>query len=306
MVLMLEPLFACNLHCQGCGRVREYADCVTEQMSLDECLSAAEECKAPIVSLCGGEPLLYRPILPLITELARRGKFLYLCTNGQLLAGRMPEIAQLGSRTRKKLMINVHLDGPPELHDAMTGAPGSFYRALAGINAAKKVGLPVYTNTTVYKSTTVDQLIALGDILVQAHIDGMMISPGYGYDAVRKEQSKSSPESFFMTRAEVHAFFLELEQRMKRYPLTATGRFRDFLTGRADLTCAAWANPTRNVRGWRRPCYLIADGHAPSWRQLMDETDWSHFNGQNDARCRDCMTHCGYEPAAVLTMLRFK
>lgn len=300
MVLMLEPLHACNLHCEGCGRIREYPETIHQTMNVQECLGAIDECGAPIVSVCGGEPLLYPELPPLIDGMLRRGKHLYLCSNGLLLADKIRELASIPNRRlRERLYFNIHLDGPARLHDVLTGRPGAFDKAVSGIQAAQEAGFRVYVNSTVYRRTRLDDLIELAETLPE--LDGLMISPAYGYAAVLEEKTKEESR-IFMTREEIHVFFAEMEKRMARYRLTATPIFFDFLCGRQRLDCAAWANPTRNVRGWRSPCYLIADAHYPTWRELMKKTDWSKIGPEHDPRCRDCLTHCGFEPASVLAV----
>ena len=296
-VLMLEPLHRCNLCCAGCGRIREYHPFIHQEMTLTECLDAVDECGAPLVSICGGEPMLYRQLPELIEGILDRKKHIYLCTNGLLLKERLPDLLTIRHRSLKRqLFINVHLDGPESVHDAVVERPGVYRTAMNAIIAAKTAGFRVYTNTTVYRPTTVDSLMEMGNELVAASIDGMMISPGFGYESVETE----SGTRFFMSRSEITTFFQEVRRRMKKYPLTATPDFLDFLTGQTSLTCAAWANPTRNVCGWRSPCYLLGDRHYQTFDELMTQTDWNALGPGNDPRCRDCMTHCGFEPAAVL------
>jgi len=310
LVLMLEPLHVCNLQCSGCGRIREYADTLEQRLSVDECLRAVTECAAPIVSICGGEPLLYPDIVELTDKILRLGKHIYLCTNGTLIEEKLDDFVQLAKtnrQTKRRLYWNVHLDGTANVHDAIVEKPGTFNKAYQGIFAIKRAGFYVYTNTTLYKTSSVDDLVAMSDMLPFAdfpagipsgkpvyHIDGMMIAPGYGYDAVQTEKP------FFLNRAEIHELFKEIRQNMKKYRITATPIYLDFLCGERELPCAAWANPTRNVRGWKSPCYLITDKHYDTFQEFMEQTDWSKIGPGNDPRCQDCMMHCGFEPAAVL------
>ena len=297
LVLMLEPLHACNLQCNGCGRIREYADTLGQRLSVEECLRAVLECDAPIVSICGGEPLLYPDIVELTDKILALGKHIYLCTNGILLEEKLGSFVQLvkhNRRTTSRLYWNVHLDGTADVHDSIVGQPGTFDKALSGITAAKRAEFYVYTNTTLYKGGgAVSDLIALAERLQSVKIDGMMIAPGYGYDAVRNDP-------FFLNRTEIHDLFKEIRQEMKQYRITATPVYLDFLCGDRQLPCAAWANPTRNVRGWKSPCYLVTDRHCETFRDFMQSTDWSNIGFGNDPRCQNCMMHCGYEPAAVL------
>ncbi len=306
LVLMLEPLHACNLHCSGCGRVREYADTAHLRMSLDECLGAVEECGAPTVSICGGEPLIYPEIIDLVDRTLALGKHIYLCTNGQLLAEKIDRFTDLGKRNRHaygRLFWNVHLDGMEATHDRIVEKPGAFAKAVDGIQKAKKAGFRVYTNTTLYKNTGVDELVELGDFLAKRRVDGLMIAPAYGYEAVRETlpiPENGQSESFFLTRKETHARFREIRERMKGFRLTATPIFLDFLCGDLELPCAAWANPTRNVKGWKGPCYLVTDKHFATYRELIEQTDWNRIGPGKDPRCEHCLMHCGFEPAAVL------
>jgi hopanoid biosynthesis associated radical SAM protein HpnH len=318
LVLMLEPLHACNLKCNGCGRIREYADTLGQRLSVEECLHAVTECGAPIVSICGGEPLLYPNIVELTDKILRLGKHIYLCTNGILLEEKLGDFVQLAKKNRRvksRLYWNVHLDGTANVHDAIVEKPGVFNKAYHGIFAAKREGFRVYTNTTLYKTSSVDDIVALAQMLPFADrpaflptghpyaIDGMMIAPGYGYDAVQNDHpcpSTGGELPFFLNRSEIHELFREVRQAMKKYRITATPIYMDFLCGERELPCAAWANPTRNVKGWRSPCYLIADKHYATYQELLEQTDWSKIGLGNDERCQDCMMHCGYEPAAVL------
>jgi hopanoid biosynthesis associated radical SAM protein HpnH len=296
LVLMLEPLHACNLRCSGCGRIREYADTLSQRLTVTECLDSVTECGAPIVSICGGEPLLYPEIIKLADQTLRLGKHIYLCTNGQLLEEKLDDFIRLSHknrRTKTKMYWNVHLDGTETAHDTVVEKPGAFAKALDGIAAAKEAGFYVYTNTTLYKKTDVVELVDLAERLEQVGIDGMMLAPGYGYEAVEAE-------SFFLTREETHEKFKSVRKMLGKFRITATPIYLDFLCGERNLPCAAWANPTRNVKGWKGPCYLVTDKHYLSYRELIESTDWLRIGPGNDPRCEHCMMHCGFEPAAVL------
>ena len=296
LVLMLEPLHACNLRCSGCGRIREYADTLHQRMTLDDCLSSAKECGAPIVSICGGEPLLYNDIVPLVDELLKQGRLIYLCTNGLLLEekiGAFVELAKKNRYVKSRFYWNVHLDGLAKTHDAIVERPGTFDQALRGIQAAKQHGFYLYTNTTLYRNCDIDELHQFCETMRQNRVDGLMIAPGFGYESVGNE-------SFFLTRQETNDLFREIRKRFTKFRLTATPFYLDFLCGDIALRCAAWANPTRNVRGWRGPCYLLPDQHFTTFQELLDKTNWDALGFGNDVRCADCLMHCGYEPAAVL------
>jgi hopanoid biosynthesis associated radical SAM protein HpnH len=294
LVLMLEPLHACNLSCAGCGRIREYADTMHQRLSLEQCLAAAGECGAPIVSVCGGEPLLYPEIETLVESLILRRKHVYLCTNGVLLAKKLP-----GFRPSSRLLINVHLDGMEETHDRMVEREGVFAAAVEGIVAAKAAGFQVCTNTTVYRDTDMREIAVLFGYLEELGVDGLMISPAFGYGAVRQSDPDGAAR-IFMTRDEVREKFRAAEGYLRRFRLTASPLYLEFLRGLRELNCAAWANPTYNVRGWRGPCYLLGDAHYGSYGELIRATDWSRYGPKGDPRCRHCLVHCGFEPAAVL------
>jgi len=298
LVLMLEPLHACNLHCAGCGRVREYSDTIAQRMSIQECLAAVEECGAPVVSVCGGEPLIYQGIEELVEKLVDRRKHVYLCTNGLLLEEKLR-----GFRPSSRMMINVHLDGMESTHDRAACREGVFQRAVAGIVAAKRAGFLVFTNTTVYRQTDMAEIAVLLEYLTQLQVDGFMVSPAYGYDAVEQSDPHRGQE-LFMTREEVHAKFRQAKPLLARFRLVASPIYVQFLCGRRRLPCAAWANPTRNVRGWKGPCYLITDAHYASYRELVESTDWGRLGPEADPRCEHCLVHCGFEPAAVFAANR--
>ena len=289
LVLMLEPLYACNLSCAGCGRIREYSDRLRERLSVDECLASVDECGAPVVSICGGEPLIYPEIETLVAEILGRKRHIYLCTNGTLLAKKLS-----GLRPNGRLFLNVHLDGMEATHDRMAGRQGVFAAAVEGIRAAKRAGFQVCTNTTVYRQTNMDEIALLFGYLTELGVDGLMISPAYEYQAVDPRAQ------LFLTRREVHEKFRQARDLLKDFRLTATPIYLEFLCGERSLPCAAWANPTRNVCGWKGPCYLVTDGHYASYQELLERTDWDRLGPGRDPRCEHCLVHCGFEPAAVL------
>jgi hopanoid biosynthesis associated radical SAM protein HpnH len=295
LVLMLEPLHACNLKCVGCGRIREYAQTRNRTLSVAECLDSVDECGAPVVSICGGEPLIYPGVKELVEKTLARKKHIYLCTNGLLLEEKL-DLFQPSTR----FFINVHLDGMEATHDAITGRKGVFDQAVAGIRAAKAAGFLVYTNTTVYKQTDPHEMAVLFDYLTELGVDGFMISPAYGYEAVRTSET-TVDDTIFMTRDEVHAKFRQARALLERFKLVTSPLYLDFLSGQRELPCAAWANPTRNVMGWKAPCYLITDGHFDSYAQMTESTDWDTLGPGSDPRCEHCLVHCGFEPAAVLS-----
>jgi hopanoid biosynthesis associated radical SAM protein HpnH len=298
LVLMLEPLFACNLSCAGCGRVREYADAVHRRMTVDECLASVDECGAPVVSICGGEPLIYEGIASLTASVVARGKHVYLCTNGLRLVEMLG-----GFRPSTRLFFNVHLDGMEATHDRAVQRDGVFRKAVDGIVAAKKAGFQVCSNTTIYKETDMNEVVVLLEYLTQLGVDGFILSPSYGYEAVRCDAALEA-DRLFMVREEAHEKLRSVRSRLERFRLMSSPIYLDFLCGRRTLDCAAWANPTRNVVGWKGPCYLVTDAHYPTFRELIEATRWDALGPGRDPRCAHCLMHCGFEPAAVLAANR--
>lgn len=298
LVLMLEPLHACNLTCTGCGRIREYASTIKNTLSVEECLASVEECGAPIVSVCGGEPLIYRGIEELVERIIAGRRHVYLCTNGVMLEKKLA-----GFRATSRLFINVHLDGMEASHDRAVERAGVFDKAIAGIKAAKAAGFQVCTNTTVYKETDMHEIAVLYEYLTELGVDGFMISPAYGYAAVHAT-NPGGAEQIFMTREEITAKFRAARESLSRFRLATSPLYLEFLSGQRELSCAAWANPTRNIKGWKGPCYLITDAHYRTYKELVEATDWDRLGPGNDPRCEHCMVHCGFEPAAVFAANR--
>jgi hopanoid biosynthesis associated radical SAM protein HpnH len=294
LVLMLEPLHACNLTCTGCGRIREYVSTIKDKLTVAECLTSVDECGAPIVSICGGEPMIYPDIEELVAKILERKKHVYLCTNGMFIRKRLA-----GFRPDRRFFFNVHLDGMEDSHDLAVERKGVFNEAVEGIKAAKAAGFLVCTNTTIYKETDMNEIAVLLAYLTELGVDGFMMSPAYGYDAVQRTNPDGA-QQIFMTRDDVHKKFRQAKLLLKRFKLNTSPIYLEFLRGERDLKCAAWANPTRNIRGWKGPCYLITDTHHKTYDDLVQLTDWGKLGRGNDARCEHCMVHCGFEPAAVL------
>jgi hopanoid biosynthesis associated radical SAM protein HpnH len=294
LVLMLEPLHACNLTCTGCGRIREYTQTIKEKLTVAECLASVDECGAPIVSICGGEPLIYPDIGALVRGILKRRKHLYLCTNGMFIKKRLPEF-----KVSPRMFFNVHLDGLEATHDLAVERQGVFKAAVEGIKAAKAAGFLVCTNTTIYKETDLAEIDELFAFLTKLGVDGFMLSPAYGYQAVQATNPDGAAQ-IFMTRDDIRAKFKEAEKLLGKYRMASSPIYLEFLSGKRELTCTAWGNPTRNVRGWKGPCYLITDQHHTTFRGLMDDTPWEKYGYGKDPRCEHCMVHCGYEPSAAL------
>jgi hopanoid biosynthesis associated radical SAM protein HpnH len=292
MVLMLEPLEDCNLHCVGCGRVREYAACAGERLSVEQCLAAAERAEAPVVSVSGGEPLLHPDIVDIVHGLLEQGRWVFLCTNGLLVRESLPKFTP-----HPRLCWVVHLDGTESVHDRVTGRPGTYREAVAAIREAQARGFRVCTNTTVFHGADVSDVDALFRELAALGVEGIMASPGYAYEHVEERE-------LFLQRQEAVRLFQHLLERGERLPFYDNPLFLDFLRGRRSYSCAAWAVPTYTVRGWREPCYLLADRHAEALEELLEPELWERFGPGNDARCAGCMLHSGFEPASVLDALQ--
>ncbi|MDB6151723.1 MAG: hopanoid biosynthesis associated radical protein HpnH [Chthoniobacteraceae bacterium] len=346
-VLQLEPLHTCNLTCTGCGRIREYSTSIKDMMPLEDCLQAAQECNAPMISICGGEPLIYPHIEELVAGLLDQKRIVYICTNATAMRrkmrdylafefGRSPagieyHIEQLvnaellsdkdveqihkGPKDPARKVIapsdwmywNVHIDGLERTHDLIVEREGVFKEAVAAMRMAKILGYQVATNTTVYKETDPNEIEEMFAFLSSLGIDGHTISPGYEYDAAKKDMVTRlgvSPENFFLTRKMTVAKFSKAEEWGRKFPIFGTPVYLEFLAGKRDLTCSAWAIPTRNIRGWKGPCYLMTDGHFRTYSDLLEKTNWSSYGVVNgvakDVRCENCMVHCGYEPTASL------
>ena len=288
LVLMLEPLHACNLTCTGCGRIREYKSTIDEMLSVEQCLAAAEDCGAPVVSICGGEPMIYPEIGRLTRELLDRGKHIYLCTNGMFIRKRLHEF-----RPSSSFFWNVHLDGMERNHDLAVERDGVFREAIDGIKAAKAAGFYVCSNTTIYRETDLQEIADLYAYLYELGVDGHMISPAYSYAAVQTKE-------IFMDREMIREKFQLACDLLEKYNLMTSPIYLEYLRGERELMCTAWGNPTFNPRGWKGPCYLMTDTHHGSFQEYVDDTPWENYGRGRDPRCEHCMVHVGYEPSAVL------
>lgn len=288
LVMMLEPLHACNLTCTGCGRIREYKSTIDEMLTVEQCMKAVEECGAPIVSICGGEPLIYPEIGRLAREILARRKHIYLCTNGMFIRKRLRDF-----KPTSRFFFNVHLDGLEKTHDICVERDGVFREAIEGIKAAKASGFLVSSNTTIYKETDIEEIAELFAYLQTLGVDGHMLSPAYSYAAVMTRE-------IFMSREEIREKFRQASRLLERYNIVTSPIYMEFLRGERDLMCTAWGNPTYNPRGWKGPCYLMTDAHHQSFRELIEKTPWEKYGRGRDPRCEDCMVHAGYEASAVL------
>ena len=289
LVLMLEPLFRCNLACTGCGKIQYPTALLKKHLSVDDCLAASDECGAPVVSVAGGEPLLHPQIAEIVQGLIARRRFIYLCTNALLLEDKLDEFAP-----DPHLSFSVHMDGPRVEHDHSVCRAGVYYKAVAAIRSAVHRGFRVTTNTTLFDGANPDRMRRFFDEMMALGIEGMMISPGYSY-------RKAPDQDHFLRREQSHRLFSRmLESPSGRCRFNQSPLFLQFLMGKRDFECTPWGNPTYNMFGWQRPCYLLQDGYARTFRELIEDTDWSRYgHASGNPRCRDCMVHCGFEPSAI-------
>jgi MoaA/NifB/PqqE/SkfB family radical SAM enzyme len=343
LVLQLEPLHTCNLTCTGCGRIREYSTSLKDMMSLEDCLQSAVECEAPMVSICGGEPLIYPKIEELVAGLLEQKRIVYVCTNGMFMRKKMkdylasiydtevePTLSRLVSEklisdkdveTIRKgksdsrpvikptqwMYWNVHIDGLEYTHDLIVEREGVFKECVEAIRMAKVLGYQVATNTTVYKETDVKEIEGMFQYFSSLEVDGHTISPGYDYDAAKKDMVKRlgrQPEDFFLTRAMTREKFAKIQEWGEKFTIFGTPVYQEFLAGKRELTCTAWAIPTRNVKGWKAPCYLMTDGHYGHYQEMLEKVQWDKYGVvegiARDPRCENCMVHCGYDPSGAL------
>ena len=289
LVLMLEPLFQCNLRCKGCGKINQSPAVLNQRLSFDECISAVEECGAPIVSIPGGEPLLHPEMPAIVKELIRRKKFVYLCTNGILIPERISEF-----KPSPYLTFNIHLDGLEEIHDRVVCKQGVFQSAVRAIKLLKSKGFRVNTNTTLFGGQTPEKAAEFFDFLTDLGVDGMTLSAAFSYEAAADQDS-------FLTREQSKKLFREIFKlrKGKKWDFSHSSFYLDFLAGNQNYSCSPWGNPCRSVHGWQRPCYLLEDGFVSTYKELMEQTDWDKYGVGNDPRCANCMVHCGFEPTAV-------
>jgi len=348
MVLQLEPLHTCNLTCTGCGRIREYSTSLKDMVPLEKCLAAAVDCDAPMVSICGGEPLIYPKIEQLVAGLREQGRIIYICTNGVFMRKKMREylaaiydkssathesyltrllaeqlitdkeaetIRKADDDAKSKVVIrpgrwmywNVHVDGLEFTHDLIVEREGVFKECVAAIKMAKILGYQTATNTTVYKETDVQEIEDMFKFLSSLNVDGHTISPGYEYDAAKKDMVKrlgKQPEDFFLTRKMTRQKFAKILDWGKAFTIFGTPVYQEFLAGQRELTCTAWAIPTYNVKGWKAPCYLMTDGHYDGYQEMLAKVQWDKYGVVDgvarDPRCENCMVHCGYDPSGAL------
>ncbi|MDX1976112.1 MAG: adenosyl-hopene transferase HpnH [Pseudanabaenaceae cyanobacterium bins.68] len=293
LVLMLEPLFRCNLACVGCGKIQHPTEVLKQNLSPAACFRAAEECGAPVVSIPGGEPLLHPQIDQIVAGLVERRKFVYLCTNGLLLEKSLAKF-----QPSNYLTFMVHLDGLREWHDHCVDRKGVFDTAVQAIKAAKAKGFRVNTNTTIFDGADPQEMQKFFDFLAELGVDGMQVSPGYSYDW-------APDQDHFLQREQTKALFRQIlapyRAGEKAWEFNHNPLFLDFLMGEKDYECTPWGSPSYSVLGWQKPCYLLNEGYYPTFAELLNHTDWSQYGHKSgNPKCADCMVHCGYEPTAAI------
>jgi hopanoid biosynthesis associated radical SAM protein HpnH len=288
IVLMLEPLHACNLACVGCGRIVEYKDTIRDQMPLEEALGAANECGAPIVSVCGGEPLMYKHIAPLTNRLIEEQKrHVMICTNAILIERFIKQVAP-----SPRLSFNIHIDGMRETHDRVVDRKGIFDTCVKMIKLLKEKGYRVQTNSTIFRETSADEIDELIKFLTSLGVDGMLLSPGYHYQVLSND--------IYLKTEEMPLKFQRVRKLAEDHNIINTPIYLDYLVGERDLMCSPWTTVTRNPRGWKGPCYLITNGHYQTYREMHQATDWEYYRTKQDVRCRDCKLHSGFEGTVAL------
>jgi hopanoid biosynthesis associated radical SAM protein HpnH len=295
LLVELEPLYQCNLECAGCGKIQQPDELLRRRMSVEDALGAIEESGAPMVSIAGGEPLIHPDIHVIAGELIKRRKYVFLCTNALLMERKMDLF-----KPSTYFAWAVHIDGLRERHDESVCRDGVFDKAVAAIAEAKRRGFRVTTNTTFFTHDSPDTIRRVLDFLNdELEVDAMMISPAYAYD-------KAPDQEHFLGVEQTRRLFREAfaDGRRRRWRLNHSPLFLDFLEGKADFDCTAWAIPSYSLLGWQRPCYLMNDGYVKTYRELVEETDWDSYGRGKDERCNNCMAHCGYEPSAVFATSR--
>jgi hopanoid biosynthesis associated radical SAM protein HpnH len=291
LIVELEPLFACNLACPGCGKIQHPASVLKQRMPVEQAIGAIEESGAPMVSIAGGEPLMHPQIDEIVRQLIKKKKFVYLCTNALLLPKHIHKF-----KPSPYFSWVVHIDGLEKRHDEAVDKEGGFKGAVEAIKLAKEKGFKVNTNSTFFNNDTPQAVIDVLDYLNdELKVDQMMISPAYAYE-------KAPDQDHFLGVTQTRELFKKAFSggNRKRWRLNHSPLFLDFLEGERDFECTAWGVPSYSLFGWQKPCYLMNDGYVKTYRELIDTTDWDSYGRGKDERCSNCMAHCGYEPTAVL------
>ena len=295
LVLMLEPLFRCNLSCAGCGKIEHPEDILDKHLTVDECLSAVDECGAPVVSIAGGEPFMLKELDQIVAGIIRRKKFVYLCTNGLLLKKHLEDFTP-----SPYLTFSVHLDGNRQRHDAIVCRQGVFDLAVDAIKEARRRSFRVTINSTLYEGVTAQEATEFFDFAMGLGIEGITVAPGFSYE-------RASQQEVFLQRTASKQLFRDIFKigKDRKWKFNHTNLYLDFLAGNQLYHCTPWGNPTRNIFGWQRPCYLLEDGRfAPSFMELIEETEWQKYGVGCNPKCGQCMLHSGFEPSAVNDMIK--
>jgi hopanoid biosynthesis associated radical SAM protein HpnH len=291
LVLMLEPLFRCNLACAGCGKIDYPAEILNQRLSVEECLEAVDECGAPVVVIAGGEPLLHKEIDQVVEGIIARKKFVIVCTNALLLEKKMHLF-----KPNKYFSWSVHLDGSEEEHDKSVCQTGVYTRAVAAIAAVKKAGFRTIINATLFDNADPERTARFFDDVMEMGVDGISVSPGYAYERAPDQQHFLNRRR---TKELFRGIFARRDKTKRKWDFNQSSMFLDFLAGNQTYHCTPWGNPTRTYFGWQRPCYLLGEGYAKSFKELMETTDWDKYGTGNYEKCADCMVHSGYEATAV-------
>jgi hopanoid biosynthesis associated radical SAM protein HpnH len=295
LVLMLEPLFRCNLACAGCGKI-DYPDGILDQrLSVADCMQAVDECGAPVVVLAGGEPLLHKELPEIVKRALAKGKYVTVCTNALLMNKKLDSYQPHG-----RFNWSVHLDGDKEMHDRSVCKTGVYDRAVGALKSAKARGFRVNINCTLFSDAEPERVSNFFDRIVELGVDGITVSPGYAYERAPDQQH-------FLNRTKTKQLFRDIFRRGRGnsgWPFFQSGLFLDFLAGNQTYHCTPWGNPTRTVFGWQRPCYLLGEGYAKTFKELMEDTDWDLYGTGNYEKCADCMVHSGYEASAVMDAVK--
>ncbi len=294
LVLMLEPLFRCNLACSGCGKIDYPAEILNQRLSVADALAAVDECGAPVVAIAGGEPLLHKEMPEIVEGILARKKFVYLCTNALLLDKKMDQF-----KPNPYFSWDVHLDGDREMHDRAVSQDGVFDRAVAAIKKAKERGFRLSINCTLFDGAEPERVARFFDDVMAMGVDGIMTSPGYAYE-------RAPDQAHFLSRQKTKQLFRDIltRGRGKGWKFTQSPLFMSFLAGNENYRCTPWGKPTRNVFGWQRPCYLLGEGYAKTFTELMESTDWDKYGTGAYEKCADCMVHSGYESTAVMDAVK--
>ena len=291
LVLMLEPLFRCNLACPGCGKIDYPKPILDRRLSLKECLEAVDECGAPIVSIPGGEPLIHREMAEIVEGIVARKKFVYLCTNALLLKKKMDLF-----KPSPYLTFSIHLDGLEDEHDKAVDLKGVFVKAIEAIEQAVERGFRVTVNCTLFNNAVPAHIAKFFDYVSTLGVESITISPGYAYE-------RAPTQDHFLSRQQTKNIFREVfrlgRQNGRKWRFNQSSLYLDFLAGNQNYECTPWGNPTRNVFGWQKPCYLLGEGYVKTFKELMDTTEWESYGTGKYEKCANCMVHCGYEPTAV-------